>query len=50
MTWVNLLLIFIGLAVLAGLLGTLTALTDDKVRQKVRLSPHLRRKRKHNND
>lgn len=50
MTWVNLLLIFIGLAVLAGLLGTLTALTDDKVRHKVRLSPNLRRKRKHNND
>lgn len=50
MTYVNLILVLLGIAILAALLGTLAALTDDKVRQKIRLSPQLRKKRKHLND
>lgn len=50
MTYINLVLVLIGIAVLAAILGSLTALTDKKVRQKIRLSPSLKKKRKHLND
>lgn len=50
MTYMNLLLVFIGIAALSGILGLLVALTEDKVRDKVRLSPSLKKKRKHFND
>jgi hypothetical protein len=50
MTWANLMMVFIALCICSAIIGALTALTDDKVRNKIRLSPSLRKKRKHLND
>lgn len=50
MTLFNLALVFIGLGVLVAILGSLSALTEQKMRHKVRMSLSTRKKRKHLND
>lgn len=50
MTYINLLLVIIAIGVVSAIIGTLTALADEKVRQKISLSSSNKNKRNEQND